>query len=183
MTNRHTDTHLKNHEVDFSQLEVFDTDRNVPQANRPYILQLKVDKVAYEFAGMLIGWSTSESATHRDHPDTDYAPKGVKCSACRWLEVELYIRFGEITPDGTDPDVYVVVTRGPSMIETETDYEKITFTESGYEVIELLTVRKGQNSFIPPQHMRALAQAANFDARIEDIYTNMIQRPQQSGQR
>lgn len=160
-------------DIDFTALEVFDVNRDVPPANHMFMMKLKVDGTDYTFPGKLIGYSTSESANHRDHPTTDYAPQKVKCSACRWLEVELYIKYSQ----DDDAPIYVVVTRGPSMVPGETDYEKITFTESPWEIVEVLTVRKPRSAggnFMPPQHARALAQAANVDARIKEVYLEAV---------
>jgi hypothetical protein len=157
--------------TDFSHLDVVNVDKELPDINTPYIMQIKVEGQSYEFAGILLAEGSSQSDSHRDHADSDTAPKGVKCSACRWLEVELYRRIDEKS------DVYVVVTRGPSICEGERDYEKITFTESAYEVVEVLTVRKTrgtQSTFLPPQHARALAQAAAHDEGLKDAYLSAV---------
>jgi len=158
-------------ELDVSDLEVINVDKELPDIAQPYIMQLKIENIDYEFAGVLLAEGSSQADTHRDHPDTDTAPKGVKCSACRWLEVEIYRRIDE------DPQTYIVVTRGPSICEGERDYEKISFTESEYEVVELLTVRKTrgtQSTFLPPQHARALAQAASHDDKLREVYRTVV---------
>lgn len=165
-------------QVDHQNLEVVNIDRDLPDINKAHIMQLKVERQQYEFAGALLAYGSSESGDHRDHPNSDFAPKGVKCSACRWLEVELYRKF----PDSANDDdgqgnTYVVVTRGPSIVPEERDYEKITFTESAYEVVEVLTVRKTrgtQSTFLPPQHARALAQAAAHDDGLKDAYLQAV---------
>lgn len=157
--------------VNISDLEVINTDEVLPDVNKPYIVQMKVDGVSYEFAGVLLGEQSSEAPEHRDHPDTLTAPKGVKCSKCRWLEVELYRRIDET------PNVYVVITRGPSIVEGERDYEKIFFTESAFEVADLLTVRKTRSTqapFMPPQHARVIAQAAAHDAALREVYKTVV---------
>ena len=157
--------------VDIQRLEVVNVDTDLPDINVPYIMQLTVEGKAYEFAGVLLAEGSSQADQHRDHPDTPRAPKGVKCSACRWLEVEIYRRIDE------DPNVYVVITRGPSICEGERDYEKISFTESEYEVAEFLTVRKTrgpQSTFMPPQHARALAQAAAHDDKLRVVYQTVV---------
>lgn len=157
--------------VNLADLDVINVDNDLPDVNEPYIMQLRVEGVAYEFAGVLLAEGSSQSDQHRDHPETDTAPKGVKCSKCRWLEVEIYRRIDET------PNVYVVVTRGPSICEGERDYEKIAFTESEYEVAELLTVRKTRgvtSTFMPPQHARALAQAAAHDPKLREVYRTVV---------
>lgn len=157
--------------VNLADLEVINVDTDMPDINEPYIMQLTVEGVSYEFAGVLLAEGSSQADQHRDHPESATAPKGVKCSKCRWLEVEIYRRIDE------DPNVYVVVTRGPSIVPDERDYEKIAFTESEYEVAELLTVRKTrgtQSTFMPPQHARALAQAAAHDPKLREVYRTVV---------
>lgn len=164
--------------LDFSKLEVINVDKDLPDINEPYILQMKIEGVEYEFAGVMLAEASSQADTHRDHPDSDTAPKGVKCSACRWLEVEIYRKYPDQGKfDDTRDYIYVVVTRGPSIVPDERDYEKISFTESEYEVAELLTVRKTrgtQSTFMPPQHARALAQAAAHDAKLREVYRTVV---------
>lgn len=173
-----TKNQTDDNKIDLKDLEVVNVDRDLPTINKPHIMQLKVESVQYEFAGVLLAYGSSESNDHRDHPTTDYAPKGVKCSACRWLEVELYRKFPDPANfDDTRTSIYVVVTRGPSMVPGERDYEKITFTESEYEVVEVLTVRKTrgtQSTFLPPQHARALAQAAAHDEKLREAYLGAV---------
>ena len=119
------------------------------------------------FDGALLGAATSESDLHRGHDGRTFAPKGVKCSACRWLTVAIYA-----TSHG-----YVVHTVGASDVPDETDYEKITETASAFDVVELLTVRRARHgspveTFVPPQYARALAQAASLDDGIREAYVN-----------
>lgn len=164
--------------MNLADLDVIDVDVDLPTIAKPYIFRLEVEKQKYQFAGVMLAYGSSESGDHRDHPNTTYAPKGVKCSACRWLEVELYLKYpDQVNDDQQQGNVYVVVTRGPSIIPEERDYEKITFTESAYEVVEVLTVRKTrgvQSTFLPPQHARALAQAAAHDDGLKDAYLQAV---------
>ena len=157
--------------IDFANLDTINVDEELPDIDTPYIMSLTVEGITYEFAGVLLAEGSSQADQHRDHPDSATAPKGVKCSKCRWLEVEIYRRIDET------PNVYVVVTRGPSIVPGERDYEKIAFTESEYEVAEFLTVRKtrgAQSTFMPPQHARALAQAAAHDPKLREVYRTVV---------
>jgi hypothetical protein len=124
-----------------------------------------------EFRGQLLGQASSESAIHRGHdpndPATRHAAKQVKCSACRWLEIQLYRRVGDGQTD------YVVHTMGASNVPGEIDYERVTETPSAFEVVEALTVRKSRGDvFMPPQHAKVLALAAEFDDGIREAYIN-----------
>lgn len=122
----------------------------------------------HEFDGAVLGAASSESKLHRGHDPRTYAPRGVKCSACRWLEVTVFA-----TRTG-----YVVHTVGVSEVPGEDDYDKVTATDSAFEVVELLTVRRpGGNgrpgeTFVPPQYARALAQAASLDDGVREAYVN-----------
>lgn len=123
----------------------------------------------HTFTGKIIGASTSEAQFH-NHPGDYLLPaqsgttgRRLKCSACRWLETKLYT---------TDAGKYVVHTIGRSVVPGEQDYARVTFTESAYEVVELLTVRGQAEPFIPRPSARALAQAADRDDDMHDAYVN-----------
>lgn len=129
------------------------------------------------FTGRVLGDATSEQTTHRGHDGRDYAPKNVKCSACRWLEVTIWSRRnGDPNVDDQFTYDYVVHTLGVSEVPGEVDYVRLWQTASAFEVVELLTVRRQRGSktetFIPPQHARALAQASSLDEGIREAYIN-----------
>ena len=139
-----------------------------------------------EFEGRIIGSATSEHDKHYGHPGTAYAPKRIKCSACRWLEVTLYLR--RTVTDQPSHDAlryrydYVIYTLGASNVPHEIDFIRLHQTDSAFEVVELLTVRRTKrnaatgesftDAFLPPQHARALAQAATIDEDIREAYVN-----------
>jgi hypothetical protein len=131
-----------------------------------------------EFQGAILGSASSEHETHRGHPKTTWAPRRVKCSACRWLEVTIFLsRSGDPKTDDELTYGYVVQTVGMSNVPGEVNFERLWTTSSAFEVVELLTVRRGQpngttETFIPPQHARALAQAATLDEDIREAYVN-----------
>ena len=131
-----------------------------------------------EFQGVIIGSASSEHDNHRGHPNTNWAPRRVKCSACRWLEVTIFLcRDGDPKTDDELTYSYVVQTVGLSNVPGEVDFERLWKTSSAFEVVELLTVRRSQTNgttetFIPPQHARALAQAATLDEDIREAYVN-----------
>ena len=122
------------------------------------------------FEGRILGSASSEHANHRNHDGLNWAPKRVKCSACRWLEVTIYRRRTKVggncalchgqgyerfdgvnvrCPDCTDPKGqfvydydYVIHTVGVSEVPGEIDFVRIHQTSSAFEVVELLTVRR-----------------------------------------
>lgn len=122
----------------------------------------------HTFTGKIMGASTSEASYH-NHAGDFLAPgrtpdgRRTKCSACRWLETKLYV---------TDTDKFVVHTVGRSIVPGETDYARVTFTPSAYEVVEILTIKSGKEPYIPVPSARALAQAAQLDDDIHDAYVN-----------
>lgn len=113
------------------------------------------------FTGVEIGTASSKYDTHNH--DADRPVNGQRCSACRWQEVRLFKRA---TGD------YAVYTVGRSVVPGEKDFIKYRTTTSAFEVIELLTVRNGSNTFLPVPAARALAQAAQHDDDIRDAYVN-----------
>lgn len=162
-----------------------------PRTSSPPTVDLKIFKLrgrdgdVFEFHGVKLGADSSEQETHVDH-DGEYARKFEKCSACRWFEVSVYRRYftesvdlrtntdhSRIFPIDPVPADYVVHTVGGSIVPGEHRLSRISCSDSGFEVIELLTVRKaGGEPFITAQSSRALAQAASRDEDIRDAYIN-----------
>lgn len=134
--------------------------------------------VAHRFTGALLGSSTSYSVDHT-HAAGQHAPRGAKCSACRWFEVYIYrrARTNGAGPTGNGlvdtPADYVVHTVGGSSVPGERRFSRVEFTSSPFEVIELLTVRPvDRDPFIAAQSARALAQAAELDDGVREAYIN-----------
>lgn len=130
---------------------------------------LHTENGEHSFDGVVLGTATSEAQYHNH--DSDYltaaAPpkegRRQKCSACRWLETTIYLKAG---------GQYVVHTNGRSIVPGERDYVRVTFTDSAYEVVEILTVKGQTDPFIPAPSARALAQAADKDDDIQEAYVN-----------
>jgi hypothetical protein len=137
------------------------------QTTRPVFKEIRLfgrDKEPFVFEGALIGVSSSRGNEHSHVGRTQYAVRGVRCSACRWFSVEIYLR-----PD----DSYVVHTVGDTIVPDERRLARVTATTSGYEVVEILTVRKpGAEPFITAQSARALAQASSVDDGIREAYVD-----------
>lgn len=119
--------------------------------------------------GRLIGFASSHRDEH-SHPGHDFAPqlspdtqRRQHCNACRWFEVRI-IR----DVDGT----YAVHTMGPSVIPGDITLCRLARTESPWEVVELLTVRRDGSVTLPGHSARALAQAALVDEGISTAYVN-----------
>ena len=118
---------------------------------------------ATTFTGQLLGLGTSAQDYHQ-HPE-DFAPRGTRCSACRWFEVTIY------RTDGDADARYVVHTIGRSAIPGEEDRHNVTWTDAPDEIIEVLTQRtRGAAPTLPSPSARALAQAGTYDEKILDAY-------------
>lgn len=142
------------------------------------------DDAPFTFVGVRLGHGSSERDQHNH--ETDFAPRRVRCSACRWFEVAIYRRYSLTGVDlETDPNRpqtypvepvahdYVVHTVGVSIVPGETRLSRISVTESAFEVVELLTVRKSdEDAFITAQSARALAQASDLDDGVREAYVN-----------
>lgn len=122
------------------------------------------DQERFTFTGRLLGSGTSRNTHHSDHRD-EFARRGERCSACRWFEVYIYRR---------SPNGYVVQTIGESVVPGEVRLSRIVETTNAYEIVELLTVRKrNTDPYIPPQSLRVLAQAAQYDDDVRDVYLDV----------
>jgi hypothetical protein len=149
----------------------------------------------------LLGFTTSERDDH-SHPTgyesdditpTNPAPPGSRCSACRWFEARIMRVSAELVPGCTcdapnHPDAfrehvpgcgeepararYLVLTYGRTRVPGETDKRRAAWTDSAFEVIELLTQRSGGEAFLPAAAARVLAQAAQWDDDLQDAYVN-----------
>lgn len=133
------------------------------------------------FEGALVGFASSQRDDHT-HRDAGYAAPGQRCSACRWFEVRIFAVSAELVPDPGDPEEfendaeprgrYLVLTYGRSEVPGETDKRRAVWTDSPFEVVEALTQRDRGAPFLPTASARALAQAAAYDADLQDAYVN-----------
>lgn len=129
--------------------------------------------------GAQLGHAVSKTVEHSGHKPDEFARPGKRCSACRWFEAYIY-RVDKVHHDALPlllpsefTERYAVVTVGFSVVPGERPYIRATFTSSGYEVVELLTIRKsGEEPFMPVVSARALSQAAEDDRSIRDAYIN-----------
>lgn len=144
--------------------------------------------------GALIGFGSSEREEHGHSTNGSwpYVQAGQRCSACRWFEIRIFVVENEITGEcncGADLDFtngqhepncglepprarYLVLTYGRTIVQGESNKRRASWTDSPYEVIELLTQRNGNSAFLPSTSARALAQAAHYDSGIHEAYIN-----------
>lgn len=156
------------------------------------------DGEVFSVRAKLLGFTASRRDEH-DHPlayDRDgaqvtFAEAGTRCSACRWFEVGIYEVLGEVVEGcncdpaptdahqpscGLEPPTarYLVVTCGRSIVPGERDKRRTTWTDSAFDVIEVLTQRpdRAREPFIPAASRRALARAAQWDDDVRDAWIN-----------
>lgn len=157
---------------------------------------IETHRDSLHFTGRLLAHETSYSERHANvahtiiaasrhdlnEPST-YAPKGTRCSACRWFEVGIYERHDfkpaltavgplDVVHATQRPVGFVVHTRGVSTVPGEDNYGRIIETVSPHEVIEVLTMRNDGDPFIPTQSARALARASHYSEDLRDAYVN-----------
>lgn len=132
--------------------------------------------------GRLLGFATShrEVHSHETRPNaagepTVFAVPGERCPACRWFEVRLFDVETELSPIGEPIDRrgrYLVITAGMSVVPGEVIMRRSSWSDSGYEVVELLTQRRGKHPYLPAPSARVLSQAAAWDSGIREAYVD-----------
>lgn len=146
-----------------------------PSAQRFTVLDQSGDEIT--FTGDLLGTATTQRDEHTcaNYP-TYPARRGERCFACRWFEASIYrVRgwpAGESRPFAADTR-FMVVTVGGTSVPGEVYFHRAMPTSSGFEVIELLTIRKtGAQPYMSMCASRALSQAAGLDELIRDAWVN-----------
>ena len=153
------------------------TDQALPTRIRPatqlYQLVGREGQVT-EFIGRKLATSSSQEPDHWRHK-SPFAPKKWRCSACRWIEIELYAL--------DDPDVpmknYVVYTRGCSQVPEEKTFARVAFADDAYDVLKLMTQWRGRTSqedrpVIPDVNLIALEQAADIDPDLAEALRSYL---------
>lgn len=133
----------------------------------------------HEFMGRLIGFASSEKQRHNhggSSTDGTYSQDArritERCGACRWQETRIFLldEKDHVYHGGK----FAVHTLGVSILSGERVRARLSFVNTGFEVVELLTVRKGEHAapYIPGASARALAMAAASDRDLKDAYVN-----------
>lgn len=136
------------------------------------------DGPPFRFVGQLLGNATSHMPEHNHPvPKTGTPANAVaRCSACRWFEVEIFrLTLSAASETGMNHEAgsYLVHKMGMSSAQGEEQRNTLIFTDSPYEVVEILTVRGGNREpHLPMPSARVLSAAAVYDAGIKDAYIN-----------
>lgn len=120
----------------------------------------------------VLGHATSQHEDHDEnaHGPAETAPRRVRCSACRWFEVQIF----DVSRDDDAGVKYLVYTVGKTIVPGETDRVRFVWTDSEREVVEALVVRQGGTPKLPVASARALSQAARWDDDILDAFDNRV---------
>lgn len=132
--------------------------------------------------GKLLGFASSETNQHSGH-SSDFAPRGVRCSACRWFEVRI-IEVDEVIDELRNDDniirqrktppqaQFLVHTVGRTEIPHERQYVRVEWCAGGPTILNALTVRKKNDTFMTGSSHKALAMASEYNDDIRDAYEN-----------
>lgn len=121
----------------------------------------------------LLGLSTSHRADHEwrgepNHPGQEYAPKGMRCSACRWFESRIF-------RETHDRKRFLVHNVGRSSVPGEETYVRLDWCLNAHEVLEVMMSRDPDRSLLPSftaPAAKVLSQAAGFDTDMRDAWEN-----------
>lgn len=117
--------------------------------------------------GHVIGFASSQRKIHTHRPDEDNR----RCAACRWSEITIMIPSDRESARRGGCR-YIVHTHGPTIVPGEVNLCHLYEVKSAHRIIEILTVRRPGNVYLPKVAALALADAAGFDPSIEDAYVN-----------
>lgn len=120
-----------------------------------------------DITGRFLGSGSSRKPRHMNHPGSDYAARGGKCQACRWLELMIFQELEQ--PDR--PRRYLVVKIGASAVPGETERYTTTWAFSPDEVVVAVSTRQpGAQLVMSRPAQFALARAAGLDPEIRAAY-------------
>jgi len=123
------------------------------------------DGLGHRISGAFLGMGSTYRPEHKGHPRTEWAPKGVHCSTCRWTELRIF--------RAEDARLYVVKC-GASDVPGERDLVSVSSVDTPFELVESLTTadRHTRQTVLPMPARRALAQASSHDVNVRDAYIN-----------
>lgn len=123
--------------------------------------------------GAFLGMSSSHRYRHTAH-EGEFAPRGERCSACRWFEPRIFRETGGM-------ERFLLHHTGVSGAPGETDRIRVEYALTATEVIEVLVTRRtlaggAQETFLTTPAARVLAQASGFDDELHEAYQNRMRK-------
>lgn len=94
----------------------------------------------YTFTGAKLGFGTSRRGSHLNHHPGTHAPRGVRCSGCRWTDTQIFW-------SATDQR-YIIHIVGRSIVPGEHDKIRTAWAEAADAVLDGLLIS-------PPRHVRS----------------------------
>lgn len=121
--------------------------------------------VEREITGRLIGSSSSGQDAHQSHT-TEWADRKVRCSRCRWIEIDIYT---DVTDNGQSYR-YLVHTVGRSDVPGEKDLARFKLVKNAMSVVEALVTVQGPEARLTVVAREALAEASGYDEDIREEF-------------
>lgn len=132
------------------------------------------------FRGRKIG-AASSRATDHDHEPGRTARRGERCSACRWLEVRIYVdedaRVKRARESGNTQGGYVLETIGRSEVDGEHNRYRTRMFHDPFLVVAKLTKRVDDSTFLPIVAQEALEEAAERDEPLGELLQTLSYGP------
>lgn len=94
----------------------------------------------YTFTGAKLGFGTSRRGSHINHHPNTFAPRGTRCSGCRWTDTQIFW-------SATDQR-YIIHIVGRSIVPGEHDKIRTAWAEDADDVLDGLLIS-------PPRHVRS----------------------------
>lgn len=101
---------------------------------------LSIGDGEYTFTGAKLGFGTSRRGSHINHHPNTFAPRGTRCSGCRWTDTTIYW-------SATDQR-YIIHIVGRSVAPGEHDKVRTAWAEDADAVLDGLLIS-------PPRHVRS----------------------------
>lgn len=110
--------------------------------------------------GQFVGLGSSKAEYHTLHNSDTHAPIGMKCQACRWLEIRIF----------DDGDLFTVSYVGRSEVPGETDRQWHMVTDGEDALVHLLSGEGRNGRFFSKPARLAIESAKEHMPTIWDAY-------------
>lgn len=112
-----------------------------------------------EIEARFVGFGTSRNAYHVRH-EQGFAPAGMKCQACRWMEIRIF----------DDGDEFTVSYAGRTEVPGEDQRYWTSSAETEDELVDLLSGQGDRSRFFSKPARLAIESARKVLPEIGDAY-------------
>lgn len=112
-----------------------------------------------EIEARFVGFGSSRSAYHISHSG-EHAPQGLKCQACRWMEIRIF----------DDGDTFTVSYAGRSEVPGETQRHWSAAAKTEDELVDLLAGSGDRGRFFSKPARQAVESVRNYLPEVGDAY-------------